>query len=91
MRKRAVRTPEWKLIIAHEHPDIHGRPPIELYDLQADSGEQQNLADARPEVVRTLSADLENWRQERLRETGLPDPVEITEIALRQIGKPPAG
>src|SRR5205807_2321177 len=33
MKKRAVRTPEWKLIVALE-PDLHGFPLVELYDMQ---------------------------------------------------------
>lgn len=90
MRKRAVRTPEWKLIVARDHPDIHGCPPVELYDLTADPGEQQNLADERPETVAALRGELEAWLAARLRETGLPDPLEEQEISLRQIGKPPA-
>lgn len=91
MRKRAVRTPEWKLIVARDHPDLHGCPPVELYDLAADPGEQHNLAAARPEVVGELRAELDGWRERRLRETGLPDPIEAQEITLRQIGRPPAG
>lgn len=91
MRKRGVRTPEWKLIVARDHPDLHNCPPVELYDLQHDPGEQTNLADQRPDVVARLGADLEGWRQRRLRETGLSDPVETQEITLRQIGKPQSG
>jgi arylsulfatase A-like enzyme len=90
MRKRGVRTPNWKLIVARDHPDIHGRPPVELYDLQADPGEQENLAEARPDVVAALRDELECWRSRRLTETGLPDPIEEQEITLRSIGAPPA-
>ena len=39
MRKRGWRTPEWKLIRALE-PDIYGLPPIELFHLPSDPGEQ---------------------------------------------------
>ena len=89
MRKRAVRTPEWKLIVARDHPDLHGCPPVELYDLQSDPGEQRNVAETRPEVVSALRGELDHWLETRQRETGLPDPVEQQEITLRQIGKPP--
>lgn len=89
MRKRAVRTPDWKLIVARDHPDLHDRPPVELYDLRADPGEQHNLADTRPEVVASLRAELDAWREGRLRETGQTDPVEVQEITLRRIGTPP--
>ncbi|HEU4753331.1 MAG TPA: sulfatase/phosphatase domain-containing protein, partial [Armatimonadota bacterium] len=88
MRKRGVRTPEWKLIVARDHPDLHGRPPVELYHVPTDPGEQLNLAESRPEVVSALRSELETWRERRTRETGLPDPVEEQEITLRQIGQP---
>lgn len=91
MRKRGVRTPEWKLIVARDHPDLHGCPPLELYHLPSDPSEQVNLASARPEVVAELCADLEAWRARRERETGLPDPIEGQEITLRSIGAPRAG
>ncbi|MBI3910345.1 MAG: sulfatase-like hydrolase/transferase [Armatimonadetes bacterium] len=96
MRKRGLRTREWKLIVARDHPDIHGRPPVELYHLPTDPGEQRNLADERPDVVTRLKADLFAWVARRQRETGLPDPIEAQEITLRQIGgktapRPPDG
>lgn len=89
MRKRGVRTPEWKLIVARDHPDIHGRPPVELYHLASDPGEQHNVADERPEIVSRLRSDLEGWLTSRMRQTGGTDPIEEQEITLRQIGAPP--
>ncbi|HOM81114.1 MAG: sulfatase-like hydrolase/transferase [Armatimonadetes bacterium] len=86
MRKRGVRTREWKLIRACE-PDIHNRPPIELYHLPTDPGEQYNLAQERPEVVAELSNALDEWIERRKRETGLPDPIETQGITLRSVGK----
>src|SRR5687767_12825049 len=90
MRKRGVRTPEWKLIVARDHPDIHGRPPLELYNLRTDPRELRNVAAEQPAVVAALRAELEGWIDRRLRETGLPDPIERQEITLRQIGQPPS-
>jgi arylsulfatase A-like enzyme len=90
MRKRGLRTQEWKLITALE-PDIHGKPSIELFHLPTDPGEQRNLADERAEIVAELSAKLDRWVARRKRETGNPDPLEVQEITLRQIGKPPGG
>jgi arylsulfatase A-like enzyme len=58
-RKRAWRTPEWKLIEALE-PDPHGGPTVELYD-RADPLERENLAAARPDVVADLTARMHGY------------------------------
>lgn len=83
MRKHALRTDEWKLIVAREHPDLHGRPPVELYHFASDPAEQRDVAPERPEVVAELRAVLDARIARRTAETGLPDPVETGEIALR--------
>jgi hypothetical protein len=89
MRKRGLRTPEWKLIVAREHPDMHGCPPVELYHLTTDPGEVANVAEAMPEVVKWLRSVMDEHVEQRVKETGLPDPLETTEIAMRRIGPPP--
>lgn len=55
-----IRKGGWKLI--HYYEDRRD----ELYQLGADTGEQQDLAGSRPELTKTLRAELDNW----LRETG---------------------
>jgi arylsulfatase A-like enzyme len=82
MRKRGWRTPQWKLIRALEE-DIYGKPPVELYDLQADPEEQTNVAPARPEIVAALTTEMEAWVARRMQETGLPDPLIDQSDALR--------
>jgi arylsulfatase A-like enzyme len=74
MRKHGWRTPEWKLIIALE-PDFHFKPEVELYNLIADPGETNNLAEAEPEVVAMLKGRMEAWIAKREAETGLPNPI----------------
>src|SRR5690606_26084163 len=74
MRKHGWRTPEWKLIIALE-PDFHFKPEIELYNLIADPEENNNLAEAEPEVVALLKARMDQWIAKREAETGLPNPI----------------
>ncbi len=74
MRKRGWRTPHYKLIQALED-DIHGKPRVELYDLIEDPGEDHNVADERPEVVRSLAARMEAWVAKRMKETGGADPM----------------
>jgi len=67
--KRAFRDGQWKFIQSIE-PDYHGRPMQELFDLENDPTEQNNLAAERPEVVAELKAKLDAWVQKRLSETG---------------------
>jgi arylsulfatase A-like enzyme len=82
MRKRGWRTPEWKLIRALE-PDIYGLPPIELFHLPSDPGEQANLAPTHPDIVRKLEGAMDAWVERRLSECGLPDPSVAQADALR--------
>ena len=74
MRKHGWRTPEWKLIVALE-PDFHFKPPVELYNLVQDPGENDNVADHNPDVVALLTGRMEAWIAKREGETGLPDPI----------------
>ncbi|NLC56603.1 MAG: sulfatase-like hydrolase/transferase [Armatimonadetes bacterium] len=74
MRKHGWRTPEWKLIVALE-PDFHFKPPVELYNLVTDPGENVNLAEQLPDVVDYLRGRMEAFIAKRERETGLPNPM----------------
>ena len=74
MRKHGWRTPQWKLIIALE-PDMHFKPPVELYNLVEDPGELVNLADSQPQMVALLKSRMEAWLAKREAETGLPNPI----------------
>ncbi len=74
MRKHGWRTPQWKLIQALE-PDFHFKPETELYNLVEDPGEDHNLAESEPEVVRFLEGRMESFIARREEETGLPNPM----------------
>jgi arylsulfatase A-like enzyme len=74
MRKHGWRTPEWKLMIALE-PDFHFKPEIELYNLVQDPEENENLAEALPDVVVFLRERMEAWIARREAETGLENPM----------------
>lgn len=74
MRKHGWRTPGWKLIMALE-PDFHFKPPIELYNLIEDPGENVNRAETCPDVVAMLEGRMEAWIAMREAETGLPNPI----------------
>ena len=74
MRKHGWRTPQWKLIEALE-PDLHFKPPVELYNLIDDPEEYNNLAEKEPGVVALLKARMDAWVAQREAETGLKDPI----------------
>jgi arylsulfatase A-like enzyme len=74
MRKHGWRTSEWKLIHALE-PDFHFKPEVELYNLLADPGENDNLAKKEPKVVEALGAKMHAWIKKRERETRRPNPM----------------
>ena len=74
MRKHGWRTPHWKLIVALE-PDFHFKPTIELYNLVEDLDENNDLAEARPDVVATLQDRMHAWIAKREEETGLKNPM----------------
>jgi arylsulfatase A-like enzyme len=74
MRKHGWRTPEWKLIVALE-PDMHFKPPVELYNLVQDPQENNNLAEKEPELVALLRGRMEAFIAKRTAETGRPNPI----------------
>jgi len=86
MRKRAVRTSEWKYIEALE-PDFEGLPPIELYDLHEEPvKEVTNMLDARPDVADELRTILHDHAKRRPLEAGKPDPIMEQSITMRSVG-----
>jgi arylsulfatase A-like enzyme len=52
-KKQAVRLGSWKGVRLNAAKDPEG--PIELYDLAADLGEQRNVAEEHPEIVRKIA------------------------------------
>jgi arylsulfatase A-like enzyme len=49
----AIRTADWRLHRFFDH--------VELYDIHADLGETRNVADAHPDVVKSLTAQMNAW------------------------------
>jgi arylsulfatase A-like enzyme len=68
----AIRDGRWKLCLAPGSgglsapvpgsPDEQRLPPVQLFDLDADPGERQNLQDKHPEVAQRLTTLLETYR-----------------------------
>jgi hypothetical protein len=54
------------LLLGFEAPNDspHGQLTL-LYDLEADIGEQRNLAADRPEVVERLAGELDAWNRDK--------------------------
>ena len=62
----AVRDGKWKCLINYD-----GSQP-QLYDLQADPSESNNLAESQPDVVRRLHAAVTEWNKELPKDAGDP-------------------
>jgi arylsulfatase A-like enzyme len=60
----AVRKGDWKLV-RQGSPGVRN-PDFELYNLEKDISEKENLAGQRPELVRELRADLERLNAEMM-------------------------
>jgi len=65
----AIRQGDFKLIKFYDGPNI------ELYNLKADIGEQNNLSESNPRVAQQLENKLDHW----LKETGASQPVRLTD------------
>ena len=81
MTKRAIRTRKWKLIQTMR-PDIYGNPAgyLELYNVEKDPREEENLADHEEEALRDMLFELECWYRKTLQE--IPDPLMTQPISM---------
>ena len=75
---QALRSRRWKLIFPHTYDSLTGKPGqdglpsgyakakcgLELYDLENDIGEKQNVIDRHPDIVKKLQDLAEQGRQE---------------------------
>ena len=59
----AIRKGNWKLVRLNEKIGSDTPPPAwQLYDLEKDIGERQNVADQNKDVVNELNAHFDSWR-----------------------------
>ena len=73
----SMRKGPWKLIYFYGdgYRDGQGLDPwFELYDLGQDVGEALDLAQAMPEVVRSMAQEMHDW----MKEVGAQTPVSLT-------------
>jgi len=80
----AIRQGQWKLELCADSggwsaprpgaKDAQGLPPVQLYDLADDIGEQRNVQAAHPEIVVRLTALLEKYVADGRSTPGAPQP-----------------
>ena len=75
----AIRTRSWKLI-QNMHP-----VSVELYDLRKDPMEQKNVAEAFPDVKRSLEDRLSQWKGRLKSSAGDSGQVKLTEKQLERL------
>lgn len=74
--RRCVRTKKYKYFkqVKGAHKE-KSWPDIELYNIENDPGEQNNIADSEPEICKKLDENLEEWIKSELNKAGHPDPM----------------
>ena len=60
-RAFAARTQKYKLLRAEPPPESRKIPPLQLFDMEADPGEQHNIAAEHPQIVERMHADYLAW------------------------------
>lgn len=65
----AIRQDRWKLILGRGSGGWSGRgqpddPPIQLYDMYAESSEKRNMCKEHPQIVERLTALLEKYKRQ---------------------------
>ena len=61
----AIRSGKYKLILHYDDDSV------ELFDLEKDLGEKENLVEAKPEIAQRMKTRLDNWLEET--KAGLPE------------------
>jgi arylsulfatase len=72
--KRAMRIKEWKLIKT-THKAFWDTPEKELFRIDRDPGETENLTDTESEIVDMMELEMTRWAERELQ--GKPDPLDL--------------
>ncbi|MGD9213359.1 MAG: sulfatase [Desulfobacteraceae bacterium] len=78
--KWSMRTAQHKFILARTS-DFYGNPPKELYDLEQDPEEKENIVDLRKGLSQKMELELETWIATKLSEMGRTEDPLIREGA----------
>ncbi len=85
--QRAVRTRRHLLIRTYDDYGYRSFEPVELYDMQADPYQTQNLRQDQPQTVACLDSLMQDWLQEQLTKPwAICDPL-LAVLAERRRGK----
>ncbi|MDO8682586.1 MAG: DUF4976 domain-containing protein [Armatimonadota bacterium] len=77
-----LRTDRYKFILARNRGYRKG-PMRELYDLESDPDEMNNIAEARPDVAKEMEHTLEGWIARMMEKNGLTeDPLVANGLTL---------
>lgn len=75
-RAFAARSQRYKLLRREPPPENPKPPPLELYDLESDPGEEHNIAGDHPDLVERMHAGYLNWFRDVSSTRGF-DPIRI--------------
>jgi arylsulfatase A-like enzyme/ankyrin repeat protein len=81
----SLRSGRWKFILNQESPQQIARPRFELFDLEKDPGELNNVADAHPDVVKRLEHRVVSFIAKHRRGTSVKDWVSADAEVLEEL------
>jgi arylsulfatase A-like enzyme len=81
----SLRRGHWKFILNQKSSQLIEKPRFELFDLDKDPGEQFNLAERHPDVVKRFEREVVEFISDHRREADLTDWVSLDPEVLAQL------